>query len=106
MIQFAKANGFKIVFDTREGRSVQLMGTVGAIEKAFHVNMGLYQHPTENRTFFAPDREPQADLPFQLWHVSGLDNYELPRTAVQHQAKPGPQVVQGSCPAAPIAVAT
>jgi subtilase family serine protease len=40
--------------------------------------MGNYQHPTENRTFYAPDREPTATLPFPLWHISGLDNYSIP----------------------------
>ena len=97
-VRFAKENGFKIIGGTREGRDLQLKGTVAQVEKAFHVTMGLYQHPTENRTFFAPNREPQADLPFQLWHVSALDNYERPRSMVQHQDVEGPQVVQGSCP--------
>jgi len=77
---------------------VQLKGTVAAIEKAFHVTMDVYQHPTENRTFFAPDREPTVVLPFQLWHISGLDNYLLPRPLYQYsnlQVKPE---IQGSCP--------
>ncbi|HTR22730.1 MAG TPA: protease pro-enzyme activation domain-containing protein [Terriglobales bacterium] len=98
-VQFAKAGGFKVIFATREGRNIQLQGTANAVEKAFHVNMNIYQHPTENRRFFAPDREPQANLPFPLWHVSGLDNYALPRPLVQHkEAREQPQVVQGSCP--------
>ncbi len=96
-VRFAKENGFKIIDGTRDGRDLQVRGTVAQVEKAFHVTMGLYQHPTEHRTFFAPNREPQADLPFQLWHVSGLDNYELPRPMVEHLAEPGPQVT-GSCP--------
>ena len=25
-----------------------------------------------------PDREPSMDLPFALWHISGLDNYSIP----------------------------
>src|SRR5580704_11489948 len=57
---------------------VQLEGSVENIETAFHVSMGLYQHPTEGRTFFAPDREPMVDLPFQLWHISGMDNFSIP----------------------------
>ena len=97
-VRFAKDNGFTIIDGTREGRALQLKGTVSQVEKAFHVTMGLYQHPTENRTFFAPNREPQADLAFQLWAVSGLDNYELPRPMVRQLAQPRPQVVQGSCP--------
>lgn len=48
--------------------------------------MGLYQHPSENRTFFAPDREPTPNLNVQLWHISGLDNYSIPRPLFVHQA--------------------
>ncbi len=40
--------------------------------------MRTYQHPTENRIFYGPDSEPIAELPFPLWHVSGLDNYSIP----------------------------
>src|ERR1700689_996075 len=57
---------------------LRLTGTVAVIERAFHVTLGTYQPPTENRPFYAPDREPTVDLPFRLWHVSGLDNYSIP----------------------------
>ena len=78
VVQYAKAHGLTVVGGSRDGMDVQVEGSVASIEAAFHVNMGLYQHPTENRTFYAPDREPTVDLPFQLWHVSGLDNYSIP----------------------------
>jgi len=82
-LHFAKENGFKIVGDEARNRMVvSIRGTVGNIEKAFHVLLGIYQHPTENRTFYAPDREPSVDLPFQLWHVDGLENYSIPRPAL------------------------
>ncbi len=98
LMQFVKASGFTVIHASRDSRDVQLKGSVGAIEKALHVEMGVYQHPTENRQFFAPDREPSVDLPFQLWHISGLDNYELPRTNVVHRnVKQSPQIT-GSCP--------
>ena len=48
------------------------------IEKAFHVTMQIYQHPTEAREFFAPDVEPSIDLSLPVLHVSGLDNYVMP----------------------------
>jgi kumamolisin len=57
---------------------VQVKGPVSAVEAAFHVNLRTYQHPTENRAFYAADREPTVDLPFQLWHISGLSNYSIP----------------------------
>ena len=78
VVRFATSSGLKVVGGTRDGMEVQVKGSVAAIEAAFHVNMQTYQHPTENRTFFGPDREPTVDLPFSLWHVSGLDNYSLP----------------------------
>ena len=78
VVRFAKANGFTVVGGSRDGMDVQIVGPVSAVEKAFHVTMGTYQHPTESRIFYGPDREPTTDLPFQLWHVSGMDNFSLP----------------------------
>jgi subtilase family serine protease len=78
VVQFAKMNGFIVTGGTRDGMEVQVKGPVSAVEAAFHVRMGTFQHPTENRTFFGPDTEPTTDLAFNLWHVSGLDNYSIP----------------------------
>ena len=85
VIGFAKTNGFTVVGGSRDGMDVQLTGSVAAIEGAFHVTMGVYQHPTENRTFYAPDREPTVNLPFRPWHISGLDNYSIPHPATVHR---------------------
>jgi subtilase family serine protease len=78
LVAFAKASGFEVVGGTRDSRDLWLSGTVANVEKAFHVSMGVYQDPTEDREFFAVDREPTVDLPFQLWHVTGLDNDSRP----------------------------
>ena len=78
LVAFAQASGFEVINGTREERDLRLIGTVANIEKAFHVTMGIYQDPTEDRTFFAVDREPTVDLPFQLWHITGLDNNSKP----------------------------
>ncbi len=81
VISYAQANGLKVTETFANRLVVNVTGTVENIEKAFNVTMGQYQHPTENRTFFAPDREPSANLSFPLWHVSGLDNYSIPHPA-------------------------
>lgn len=86
LVAFAKASGFTVVSGSRNRMDVILTGSVASIEKAFHVTMGVYQHPTEKRTFYAPDREPTLDLPFQLWHISGLDNYSIPRPNLVHRS--------------------
>jgi subtilase family serine protease len=78
LVAFAKASGFEIISGTREARDLRLTGTVANIEQAFHVTMGTYQDLTEDRTFFAVDREPTVDLPFQVWHITGLDNDSKP----------------------------
>jgi kumamolisin len=78
VVAFAKANGFAVMGGTRDGMDVQIKGPVSAVETAFHVTMRTYQHPSESRTFYAPDREPTTDLAFPLWHISGLDNYSIP----------------------------
>jgi len=78
LVAFAKASGFEIISGTREERDLRLSGTVANIERAFHVTMGTYHDLTEDRTFFAVDREPTVDLPFQLWHITGLDNDSKP----------------------------
>ena len=78
VIAFAKANGLTVTGGTRDGMEVQVKGPVSAIETAFHVNLRTYQHPTESREFFGPDREPVTNLAFPLWHVTGLDNFSIP----------------------------
>jgi subtilase family serine protease len=80
VVHFAQVNGFEVVGGTRDGMDVQIEGSVATIERAFHVTVGVYQHPTENRAFYAPDREPTTDLAFPLWHISGLDNYSIPHS--------------------------
>jgi subtilase family serine protease len=78
VMQYARSNGLTVVGGSRDGMDVQVKGPVSAVQTAFHVNLHTYQHPTENRTFYAPDREPTVSLPFNLWHISGLDNYSNP----------------------------
>jgi len=101
LIRFATANGFTVTGGSRDAMDVQLKGSVATIETAFHVTMGLYHDPIENRDFYAPDREPTVDLPFQLWHITGLDNYSIPRSALSRRP-PGvkPPATTGSCPGA------
>jgi subtilase family serine protease len=78
VLGFAQANGFAIV-DTASNRMVvDVEGPATNVEEAFHVTLGIYQHPTESRTFYAPDREPTLDLDVPLLHISGLDNFALP----------------------------
>jgi kumamolisin len=99
VVHWAQSNGFTIAATSRNRVNVDITGSVATIENALHVKMGLYQHPTENRIFFAPDREPTVDLPIQLWHIAGLDNYSLPRPALGRKTSSVTSLaITGSCP--------
>jgi kumamolisin len=78
VVSFAQTHGLTVTGGSRDGMEVQVKGSVRAIETALHVTMLTYQHPTEDRVFYAADRQPTTDLPFNLWHISGLDNYSIP----------------------------
>jgi kumamolisin len=99
VLRWAEGNGFTVVGTSRNRLNVDVTGSVATIEAALHVNMGLYRHPTENRTFYAPDREPTVDLPFQLWRIAGLDNYSIPQPAlIRRPANITSAATTGSCP--------
>jgi kumamolisin len=100
LVRFAKQNGFTVVGGTRDGMEVRVTGPVSAVETAFHVSMRTYPHPTENRNFYAPDREPTPNLQFRLWHISGLDNFSTPHSALGKTSTEGghPNGFSGSGP--------
>ncbi len=61
------------------GLCSNVKGSVGDIERAFRVRMGVYQHPTEGRTFHAPDTDPSVELGVPILGIVGLDDFILPR---------------------------
>ncbi|HEY2714058.1 MAG TPA: S53 family peptidase [Chthoniobacterales bacterium] len=79
VVRFAQNNGFVVTSKSPNRLILQVEGNVASIERAFHVTMNVYKHPTENRTFYGPDREPTVDLSTKLWNINGLDNYAIPR---------------------------
>ena len=78
VLSFARANGLDVIDIATNRMVLDIEGPAANIEKAFHLTLGLYQHPTESRTFYAPDREPSPDLDVPLLHISGLDNFARP----------------------------
>ena len=83
VITFARANGLTITGTHPNRMLVDVSGAVADIERALHVTLRTYRHPTENRTFYAPDTEPSLDLTIPILSISGLDNYSLPRPRLQ-----------------------
>jgi subtilase family serine protease len=87
VMEFAKTQGLNVVRTNVTRTLLDVTGSARDIQAAFHVTLRTYQHPRENRAFFAPDTEPSVDLAVPLLHVSGLDNYLLPRPLL---VRPGP----------------
>ena len=91
--QWAQSKGFTVGKPSANRMLVHITGTVDQVNRAFHVTMQTYQHPTENRTFFSPDREPTVDVGVPLWHIAGMDNYSIPHPMVSMaNSSPTPSV--------------
>ena len=87
VVRFAEANGMTVTRTTPNRMVIDVRASVASIQRAFHVTMGVYQHPTEHRTFYAVDQEPTAGLSVHLWHIAGLDDYSPPRPLTRFAPK-------------------
>jgi subtilase family serine protease len=97
-VRFARANGLNVVDIASNRLVLDLEGPVTNIENAFHIALNMYQHPTENRTFYSPDREPSLDLDIPVLHISGLDNFTLPQSHMVRSAQKTISKATGSGP--------
>jgi hypothetical protein len=78
VIAFAQANGLTVTTTYGTRLLLDVSSPAASVEKAFNVTIRVYRHPTENRTFYAPDIEPSVDSALPILDVSGLDNYRRP----------------------------
>jgi hypothetical protein len=79
VLDFARTNGLTVISTYSNRMVLGVSGAVSDIEKAFHATMRVYQHPTESRTFYAPDVAPSVDASLPILHVSGLDDFTVPQ---------------------------
>ncbi len=79
VLAFAREHGLEVIDIPVNRMVVDVEGFASDIESALHISLGVYQHPTESRTFYAPDREPTLDLDVPVLHISGLDDFSLAR---------------------------
>jgi uncharacterized repeat protein (TIGR01451 family) len=83
VIHFAEANGL-VVTGTHPNRMlVDVSGKVSDVEKALHITMHTYSHPSLSRTFFAPDAEPSVPSGLSIQDLSGLDSYRRPHPNIR-----------------------
>jgi hypothetical protein len=88
VMDFATAKGLTVTGTHANRTLLDVVAPVADIEKAFHVTMLVYQHPTEARTFYAPDIEPTLDLAVPVLAINGLNNYALPRPLYRQRLGP------------------
>ena len=83
VLQFARSNGLAVTATHRNRMLVDVQGAAADVERAFHVRLKNYRHPTEPRNFFAPDTEPTVDARLPVQSVSGLNDFSRPHPNVQ-----------------------
>jgi uncharacterized repeat protein (TIGR03803 family) len=92
VVNFAQSHGLHVTGKHSNRTLVSVRGMAGDVERAFHITLNEYQHPTEARTFYAPSADPSVDLATPLLSVGGLDNFVVPRRCLHpmavEQAKP------------------
>ncbi len=98
VIAFANSHGLTVSNRHANRMLLEVSGSVADIEKAFQVKMQVYQHPTEHRTFFAPDVEPSVPTGLKVQEIGGLNSYSLPHPKYRHKPSnlsPVPKVGSG-----------
>jgi subtilase family serine protease len=74
---FARANRLNVRSEHANRMLLEVHGTVGDIERALHTTVRMYRHPSEARTFYAPETEPSLEIKVPVLSIRGLDNFAL-----------------------------
>jgi subtilase family serine protease len=82
--KFFASNGLAVTHTYANRYMFQVEGSAADVERTLHVKMNLYKHPTENRNFMSPDREPTLDLKVPVQEITELDNFVLPYPKLVH----------------------
>jgi hypothetical protein len=95
---FARTNGLNVTATYDNRLVLDVAGPAIAVEKAFHITLWTYRHPTEARDFFAPDTEPTVDAALPVVDIEGLSDFSRPHPKLvkRNVAKAMPQ--NGSAP--------
>jgi subtilase family serine protease len=100
VIDFAQTNGLTVTHTHGNRVLLDVNGKVADIERAFHITLRTYRHPTEARNFYAPAAEPSVVAGLPILDVSGLSDFARPQTALLRRPIPaGGQTAAGSGPA-------
>jgi hypothetical protein len=77
---FALTNGLTITAANENRLVLDVVGPAAAVEKAFHITLRTYRHPTEARDFYAPDAEPSVTATLPVVDIQGLSDFSRPHS--------------------------
>jgi len=83
-VAFFKSRGLTITGTAANRYIIDVAGKVSDVSRALNVNFNMYKHPTQNRLFIAPDREPDLALNVPVLSIIGLTDFVLPTTRLKH----------------------
>jgi subtilase family serine protease len=89
VIDFARSNRLEVATFHDSRLLLDVRGKASDIEKAFHVTLRTYQHPTEARQFYAPDVEPSVNASLPIQDIAGLSDYAVLRPALHKMVPTG-----------------
>jgi hypothetical protein len=100
LVDFATAQGLVVTRRHPNRMLLSVSASAADIEKAFHVTLQVYQHPTEARTFYAPDVEPSVPAAIPILGISGFSNFSRPKPhlTILPANQPPAQPLSGSGP--------
>jgi hypothetical protein len=81
VIAFVTAGGLTVTGRHSNRMLLEVSGMAADVERAFQVTFRTYKHPTEDRTFFAPDAEPSVTAGVPVAAIAGLNDFARPRPA-------------------------
>lgn len=96
VIDFAEAQGLRVTGRHANRLVLDVQGTVAMMEAAFQTRLHTYQHPGENRHFFAPSVEPSVPATVPVNDMWGWSDYSRPRPMVHLSARPAATPLNGS----------
>jgi len=96
VVNFVSAQGLRVTGQSDNRMVLDVQASVTTIQQAFHTTLRTYQHPTENRRFFAPDMEPSVPVNVPVSDMWGLSDYGRPRPLVHLATRPAATALNGS----------
>ena len=77
-VRFFNGSGLAVTRAFANRYMFQVEGAAADIERVLNIRLNLYKHPSENRNFMAPDREPTLALDLPVLSITGLDTFQRP----------------------------